>query len=238
MSAQENDRTRPLPAGRRRGRGRRRLIVTLVVVVILAGLAVAADRLAVAYAENRIASEIQKEGFGTRPHVTIYGFPFLTQVAGRRFPRARMTADHLREGPLTISRIAAVARDTRVDSGFRSGTIGRVDGTATVSFAALAAAGGHPELRLSAAGPDRVKADLDLDVVSGTATAQVTKVGRDRIRVHAVAVEGFPISELGGDLDFTVPVTGLPMGLVLQSVTVSAKGVELHVTGSNIAFSG
>src|SRR4051812_36546040 len=102
MSAFSADLTRPdLPSRRRR---RRWPIVVLVVVLVLAGLAVLGDRIAAAYAERRIASEVQKEGFGARPDVTIYGFPFLTQVAGRHFPHARMTARNLHEGPLTISR--------------------------------------------------------------------------------------------------------------------------------------
>jgi LmeA-like phospholipid-binding len=235
MSAFSADLTRPdLPARRRR---RRWPIVVLVIVLVLAGLAVLGDRIAAAYAERRIASEVQKEGFGTRPDVTIYGFPFLTQVAGRHFPHARMTARNLREGPLTISRIDGDARDVRVGSGFRSGTIGTVDGTATVSFGDLAKAGGQPDLALSAAGPNTVKAEVDLDVATATATATITKVG-NAIRVHGVAVEGFPLSDLGDDLDFTVPVTGLPMGLRFRSLTVTSKGVAMRVTGSHLKFSG
>ena len=58
----------------------------------------------------------------------------------------------------------------------------------------------------------------------------MTKVGNE-IRVHAVSVEGFPLSDLGDDLDFSVPVTGLPMGLTFKSLTVSSKGVALRITG-------
>ncbi|MCW2945878.1 MAG: Secreted protein [Actinoallomurus sp.] len=237
MSAFSTEWTRPDPAPPRR-RGRRGLWVTLVVVLVLLGLVVAGDRLAAAYAENRIAGEIQKEGFGAKPDVTIDGFPFLTQVADRHFPSAHMTARNVQEGPLTISRIDGVARDVRVDSGFRKGTIGSVDGTATVGFGDLTKAAGQSGLELSTAGPDKVKVSVDLGVVSGTATAQVTKVGRDQIRVHTTSVEGFSLSDLGNDLDFTVPVTGLPMGMSFQSLRVSSKGVEMRVTGSHIAFSG
>lgn len=209
-----------------------------MILLVLLGLVVAADRIAAAYAENRIATEIQKEGFGSRPDVTIYGFPFLTQVLDRRFPHARMTAHDVREGPLTISRIDGDAHDVRVDSGFRKGTIGRVDGTATIAFGDLAKAAGQPDLKFAAAGPDKVRADVDLGIASGTMIWQVTKVGRDRIRVHPLSAEGFSLADLGEDLDFTVPVGGLPLGLTFQSLSVSAKGVELRVTGSHLAFSG
>jgi hypothetical protein len=235
MSAFSADLTRPdLPARKRR---RRWPLVVLIIVVVLAGLAVAGDRVAASYAEHRIASEIQKEGFGARPDVTIYGFPFLTQVAGRHFGHAHMTARNVHEGPLTISRIDGDVRNVHVDSGFRKGTIGSVDGTATVSFGDLTKAAGQPDLKLTAAGPNTVKAQVDLDVTTAEATAQITKVG-NQIRVHAVSVEGFPLSDLGNDLDFSVPVSGLPMGLTFKSLTVSSKGVALRIAGSNLKFSG
>lgn len=236
MSAFSADLTRPdLPAGRRR---RRWPLVLLIIILVLAGLAVAADRISAAYAEHRIATEIQKQGFGARPDVTIHGFPFLTQVAGRHFPHASMTARDVREGPLTISRIDGDVRDVRVDSGFRSGTIAKVDGTATVAFGDLAKAAGQPDLALRAAGKDTVQADVDLGFTTATATAKVTKVG-NQIKVHAVSVEGFPLSDLGGDdLDFSVPVSGLPMGLRFQSLTVGSHGIALRITGSHLRFSG
>jgi LmeA-like phospholipid-binding len=235
MSAFSADLTRPdLPARKRR---RRWPVVLLIIVVVLAGLAVVGDRIAASYAENRIASEIQKQGFGARPDVTIHGFPFLTQVLDRHFPHAGMTARNVREGPLTISRIDGDVRDVRVNSAFRSGSIGSVDGTATVSFGDLTKAAGQPDLALRAAGPNTVKAEMDLGVTTATATAQITKVG-NQIRVHAVSVEDFPLSDLGDDLDFTVPVSGLPMGLTFKSLTVSSKGVALRITGSNLKFSG
>jgi hypothetical protein len=237
MTAHESEWTRPdgLPPRRRR---RRPLIIVLVIVVVLLGLLVAADRFAAAYAENRIAGEIQKQGFGTRPDVTIDGFPFLTQVLDRHFPHAHMTARNVREGPVTISRIDGDVREVRVDSSFRKGTLGSVDGTATIGFGELAKVSDQPGVRFSAAGPDKVKGDVDFGIASGTVTWQVTKVGRDQIRVHPLSAEGFSLSDLGQDLDFTVPVGGLPLGLTFQSLSVTTKGLELRVTGSHIAFSG
>jgi DUF2993 family protein len=237
MSAFSSDLTRPdLPAPRQRRR--RWPVVVLVVVVVLVGLVVVADRVAASYAEHRIGTEIQKQGFGARPDVTIYGFPFLTQVASRHFPHAKLTAKNVREGPVTINRIDGDAREVRVNSGYTSVTIGSVNGTGTISFGNLAKAAGQPGLALSADGPDKVKAEVDLaDVGVGTATAiaQVTKVGNG-IRVHAVSVEGFSLDDVSDDLDFTVPVTGLPMGLKFRSLSVSSKGVALHITGAHLKF--
>jgi hypothetical protein len=237
MSAHESEWTRPDLAPPRRRR-RRPLIVVLVIVPVLLGLLVAVDRFAAAYAENRIAGEIQKQGFGARPDVTIDGFPFLTQVLGRHFPHAHMTARNVREGPVTISRIDGDVRDVRVDSSFRKGSLGSVDGTATIGFGELSKVSDQPGVRFSAAGPDKVKGDVDFGIASGTVTWQVTKIGRDQIRVHPLSAEGFDLADLGQDLDFTVPVGGLPLGLTFQSLSVTTKGVELRATGSHITFSG
>ncbi len=71
---------------------------------------------------------------------------------------------------------------------------------------------------------------------SSTAWVPVIRLGRDRIRVHAVSVEGFSPEDLGDTLDFAVPVTDLPLGMEVQSVRVSSDGVELRITGSIVAF--
>ncbi|MFC6882616.1 MULTISPECIES: DUF2993 domain-containing protein [Actinomadura] len=221
----------PLP----RRRARRWPIVLACVLLLLVMAVAVADRLAAAYAERTMASEIKKEGFPTTPDVTIKGVPFLTQVVSRDFHDVRLKAKNIAEGPLNITRLDARARDVHVDSGFRSGTLGSVDGSAFVSFADLAKAGGEPAMELKAAGPGKVQANVDLGVTEGTATASVTKEGGN-IRVKALSVEDFPLEDLGDTLDFTVPVSGLPMGLAFQSLTVGKDGVSLAITGRNVKF--
>ncbi len=235
MSEYSEELTRPDLVPPKKKRGPRWYVVVLIVVVVLLGITIIGDRLALSYAEGRVASEIQKQGFGAKPTVKIYGFPFLTQVASRRFPHGHLSARNVHEGPVTISTIDATARDVRVNSGFDKGSIGSVDGTATVGFDELIKAGDAEGVELSADGPDKVKATVDLDVISGTAIAQVTKAGNG-IKVHAISVEGFDLSDLGDTLDFTVPIQGLPMGMRFDSLKVTSKGVAMRVTGSHVTF--
>jgi hypothetical protein len=210
-------------------------VVVLLIVVALLAIAVIVDRVAVAYADNTIATEIQKQGFNAKPDVKIKGFPFLTQAISRDFKHVSLSARGVKQGPLTISRLDVNVRGVHLDSSYQKGSIDSLDGTGVVTFADLAAAAGQSDLSLSSAGPDMVRAKVDLGIVEGMATARVTKVG-NQIQVHGVSVEGFPLSELGNELDFSVPVPALPLGLTFQSIRISSEGVMLHVTGSHVRF--
>jgi hypothetical protein len=62
----------------------------LIGVVILAALLVAADRISVAVAENRISGRLSSAyGLAGKPGVTIAGFPFPGRPADRRGRPAR-----------------------------------------------------------------------------------------------------------------------------------------------------
>jgi hypothetical protein len=46
------------------------------------------------------------------------------------------------------------------------------------------------------------------------------------------------VSALGSLADTTITIPALPMGMTLQSVSVSAQGVLIHITGQNLSFGG
>ncbi len=233
-------------AGPRSGRRRaRRYIVGIVItIVILVGLDFAA-RVA---AENVIAAKIEAKGLQHKPSVTIDGFPFLTQAAGRNFQQVNFTAVDQTDGPVTITSIEATARDVRLNSyAFSSGTIGSLSGTALISFSSLGntltqeigplgvllnGAG----LDLTAAGQNEVRATLNLLVMSGSATWQVTPLSGNRLNVHLVDSSGLPSSLLGSIQDITLQIPKLPLGLAINNVQVTAAGVVGRLSGSNIPF--
>ena len=168
---------------RRRGGCLRSLVIGVVVLVILL---VAADFVAKAVAQNVAASQIQKQGFPKKPSVTIEGFPFLTQVASHDLHQVRLSASDVPEGPVEITAVHAVANNIHLNSGFNSGTIGQVSGTVLISFGSLSSTVtkelgpvgqlvASSGLHLSAAGPDEVKASVDLVVASGSATWRVSR---------------------------------------------------------------
>src|SRR6266487_3442180 len=88
----------PADQGGRRGHGlRNTIIVVVALLVVLVGL----DRLAVFYVQGRIASEIQNQGFPSKPDVTVHGFPFLTQVVSRHFQDVTISSKPVKEGLAT-----------------------------------------------------------------------------------------------------------------------------------------
>src|ERR1700745_2773183 len=90
--------------------------VVLGIVLVLAVLFVVLDRVAVAYAENQAAKQMQSQGFPAKPDVTIKGFPFLTQVAARRLNDVHITAGNVPAGPVKFS-FAADATDVLLNPG-------------------------------------------------------------------------------------------------------------------------
>jgi hypothetical protein len=237
-------------ATRRRPRartGRRRGRAWLIAVAVLVVLLVAADFAARAVAGSLAASQIQQQAnLSSRPDVTFDGFPFLTQVATRDFSEIKINIANLKEGPVTVTRVTATVTGVRLNSySFQSGTIGHVQGTVLIDFGSLgqtltaeigplgslvSGAG----LDLTAAGPDEVKATLNLVVVSGSVTWRVVRVGPRELNIRLVSSSGLPSSLLGSMQSVNVQIPTLPLGLMVDSVSVSPAGVVGTITASNV----
>jgi hypothetical protein len=227
-------------------RRRHRLRTTIIILVVLIGLLVALDFGARAFAESKVASEIQQQGFPKKPNVSIEGFPFLTQVIARDFKDVQISSSNVTEGPLLIQSIDATMTGVHVDSSFNGGTVDNLNGTMSVTFAALASAmtsqaGALGQLTgaglsLTQAGPDEVKASLNLVVASGTAVWRVSRTNRNDINIQLVNSSGLTSSLLGGIGNITIPLPSLPLGLSIQSVSVTPSGLVGTVTGHNVSF--
>ncbi len=219
-------------------------IVVIAVLVVLVGL----DFGGRALAENIMASQIKDQGFPKKPNVSIQGFPFLTQVITRDFRDININSTNITEGPLLISSVNATMSGVHVSASFQSGTIDHINGTIDVTFTALAdamntqASGlasilGGAGLTLTQAGPDEVKASFDLVVFSGAAVWRVTRTGHNNINVHLVSTSGdLPADLLSSIGDINIPLPSLPVGLSIQSISVTPNGLVGTVTGQNVKF--
>ena len=237
------------PAGQRRRSGhglRNTIIIVIALLVVLVGV----DRLAAFYVQGRIASEIQDQGFPSKPDVSIKGFPFLTQVISRHFQDVQISSKPVKEGPVVIQGSNADLSDVRLNSGFSGGTVGHLSGAGVITFASMSNAlgslvggplsslVGSAGLTLKPVSSDEVKASINLVVTSGSAIWRVTRVSGTKIRVHLVSSQGLPSQLLGSVRNIKVPVPQLPLGMKIQSLTVTSAGISIRVTGSHVAFGG
>ena len=225
------------PARVRRRRRRWPWITLLVIVLVLVG----GDRAAKAYAEDRMASQVQSSlALSGKPNVTIQGFPFLTQAAARTFNTVDVNASNETAGPggqLKIASLTATLHGMHIH-GTNSATVDQFTASALVTFAALAHAGGIPQgITLTSDGGNQIKATVDILGFSSDATAKVTQVGDDKINVKLTDFAGVPADVLGSLTDFTFSIPKLPAGVKIQSVSVTQQGVRITASGANTTLS-
>jgi len=209
-------------------------VIVVAVVVALLAVVLIADRVAVICAQDRLARQIQDRGFSGKPHVTIAGFPFLTQAAARRLNKVVIRAAGKKLGPLKVRHLDLTLHGMRGSGHGR--TAARLAGTALVSFAGLAGMTGMPALTLAVDGPDRVKITIGLGRVTGTATARMTRAGPGGLRIAVICAGGIPVALLGSMRDTIVPLPALPLGMTIKGVSVTGQGVLVHIVGQNVSL--
>jgi hypothetical protein len=220
---------------RRRGRG---LLITLIVVI---ALLVAADFGAKAYAENAIASKIDSSGLGTKPSVTIEGFPFLTQVAARDLKQIDISASNFTVHQVVISSLTATATGVHPNASFNGATVNQINGTVVVSFTTVSNLVPVPGLTVTADpadGPDAVK----LNSAIGGAVGKIEQTSSNQITVQVGNLTGLAglASLLGGSTlasSYTFDIPKLPAGLVVRSVTVTSQGIVATASAQNTTLS-
>ncbi|TGA83530.1 DUF2993 domain-containing protein [Streptomyces palmae] len=237
------------PAPRRRRRGLRNTVITLVV---LGGLFVAADRLAVNFAESQAADKIKSaEGLTIDPEVSIKGFPFLTQALGKELDEVEVNLDGLTTDggngqPIRLTELRAVLHQVRIGGDFSSATADRATGRAHISYADLSAAAGDgitvSYAEKNAQGNSRVKFSGNFMGFSLTAYGTVTVVEGNTIRLHLDQMpEGIPQryeSTVRGRTDQQWRISDLPEGIKLQDVESTPDGVDISVAGNSVHLVG
>ncbi|HEY1820314.1 MAG TPA: LmeA family phospholipid-binding protein [Trebonia sp.] len=234
------------PRTRRRQRKRRvrRSFMALFTVIVILILLVIADRVALAVTENDMANSFTQNGFPVKPSVSIEGFPFLTQLAGKDFNKVDISASNVPAGPVTITSVNATITGMHI-SGFSSSASARVDkltANAFISFGALAAAGGVGSgtgITVTPAGPNTVKITAGVSgIFSDTEEAQITQTGPQTISIKVLPGNS-PISSLlsaFGSFSFNLPA-GVPASLKITGLTLNSQGLTVSAAASNATFS-
>lgn len=233
---------------KQRHTGRKVVIWLLIVLALL----VALDFGAKAFAESEAATQIQKQGFPKKPTVLIAGFPFLTQVITRHFGQITIKSSNIPEGPITISKLNVVAHNVRLNSSFKGGTAGPLNGTIVIGLGAIGNAlsvagpltsflgGGSSALKIVSVGSKEVKGSLTLagGILSWSAVWQVQMAGPNEIRLHLVSTGGsVPSGLLDKASNISLPLPSLPAGLQLTGgLNSSSSGITAHVFAQTLTF--
>lgn len=121
------------------------LVALATVLVVL----VAVDRVAPRLMGERVAVGLQSAlGTDQRPVVRFGGFPFLTQVASRRYQQVSITARDIpvsgTDDRLEIDEFDGTLGDVRPDAAYQTISVGRFTGAATVGYPSLSDYVGSP----------------------------------------------------------------------------------------------
>jgi hypothetical protein len=227
----------------------RRLVGTVVVLLaVLVGL----DRVAVLYAQNRVATNIRvSQRLTGAPHVTIHGFPFLTQLFGGTYNDIEASLSDVRRGSLTLTRVDVNLHHADVPFGDVMGSrvnsvpVERIDGTVTIGYADLADAG-QSGLTLTYDGKGGVRVTGTVRVggagISAEATGRIaTDSNRIAVSVDNVMVAGQPApaavsAAVRQTFSFSVALPALPFDIELRSVRATARGIVVAAVGHRITL--
>ncbi|MEU6062324.1 DUF2993 domain-containing protein [Streptomyces sp. NPDC047097] len=229
----------------------RALRILLITAVVLGGLFVLADRLAVKYAESEVADRVKaSRGLSSTPEVSIKGFPFLTQVAGRELEQVDigLTGAEASAGgrAVRITEMDASLRDVRIQGNFDRAIAATATGTARISYGDLAAAA-QEDVTLAYGDDGKVKLTGSIEVpvlgkISESVLSTVSVVDGNTLRVRADKVPGDSIPGVEGRIrertDFDRTISGLPTGLSLQKAEATADGLRISLTGKDVALAG
>jgi hypothetical protein len=222
---------------RRRRRRHRGWIALIVTLVVLAALFFVGDQVARAYAENRIADQIESSGLNTKPSVHIEGWPFLTQIASHNVKAIDISASDATadNGKLTFS-FTAKATGVHLNSSFNGATINQINGQALFPFSSIANAAGLAGVATisadPAAGPNAVQASAP---VVGSITGTVTQTAPNQITLTFGSLSG--LAQLfSGALpakSTVIDIPALPAGLQVKSVSVTSQGIVATASATN-----
>jgi hypothetical protein len=206
----------------------------LIPLLVLFALFVVADRIAVHYADRVVAQRIQRDqGLSSKPDVSIGGFPFLTQAAGGRYDDVTVTLHDVRRGPVRVDRLTAHLNGVHVSLGavfsqhLNSVPVDKATAQVFVTFGDLNGYLGSRHISVSA--------DGRLLHVTGTVTVAghtISASGEGRLSVSGDSVVVTAQQGLG----FTIPLTGLPFRIKLESATVTNQGITVTASAEGLVL--
>ncbi|MFD5555001.1 DUF2993 domain-containing protein [Streptomyces sp. NPDC127068] len=240
----------------------RALRILLIVAVILGGLFVAADRLAVFFAEDEAAGRLRtSEGLASTPDVSIKGFPFLTQAASGTLDEVEVsikdydanagTGSGNGAKPVRIEKLTARMTDVDFSGDFSSATAKRATGTALVSYPELLKAAQVKPVQLtrgvtakviglSDGGDGKIAVSVEATVMGRKLPQPITVTSSATVRNGEVTVDADSLPNLGVPLaeDKVREITDFRQRISDLPAGIELDKVEAAPDGVNISVKG
>jgi len=224
----------------------------LIVLVVLAALLVAADRVGVAVAQNRLASEIQQQlDLDAKPGVSIRGIPFLTQAIRGTYKDIRMQLPDVDAGDVRDLAVDARLQGAHVSlSDALGGNVDRIpvdqiSGTLLIPYDQLARASGISGLTITREG-DSLRLTGSVQVLGRSIKAEAVgrvEVNDGRIAINAeqAKVAGIPVptavlDEAARLLSFRVQPQNLPLNLRITAVHLTDTGLLVDAVSDDVVL--
>lgn len=224
----------------------------LIVLVVLAALLVAADRIGVVVAQNRLASEVQQQlDLNAKPDVSIRGIPFLTQAIRGTYKDIRMQLPDVDAGDVQDLAINARLQGAHVSlSDALGGNVDRIpvdqiSGTLLIPYDQLARASGISGLTITREG-DSLRLTGSVQVLGRSIKAEaVGRVevddGRIAINAEQAKVGGIPVPKAVLDeaarlLSFRVQPQNLPLNLRITAVHLTDTGLLVDAVSDDVVL--
>lgn len=222
--------------------------VLLVLLIFVAVVLVAADRLGVRVAQDKIGEQVAAQyNLSQRPDVTIHGIPFLTQAVGGEYEHIEVEIGDWTEQGVTVSGVTVDMRGVNAPlSEVSKGSSANV----TAKTATASAVIPYDVIRKEA--PKEVTAlrpkgdDLSVDLtgsilgfpVSGTAVVEVRPTAKG-IAISPVSVGSdgaaqIPLALVKKQLTWVVPVADLPVGSRISQIEPTPDGLRVAATAENV----
>ena len=224
----------------------------LIVLVVLAALLVAADRVGVVVAQNRLASEIQQQlDLDAKPDVSIRGIPFLTQAIRGTYKDIRVQLPDVDAGDVQDLSVNARLQGAHVSlSDALGGNVDRIpvdqiSGTLLIPYDQLALASGISGLTITREG-DSLRLTGSVQVLGRSIKAEAVgrvEVNDGRIAINAeqAKVAGIPVptavlDEAARLLSFRVQPQNLPLNLRITAVHLTDTGLLVDAVSDDVVL--
>jgi hypothetical protein len=224
----------------------------LIVLVVLAALLVAADRIGVVVAQNRLASELQQQlDLDAKPDVSIRGIPFLTQAIRGTYKDIRIQLPDVNAGDVQDLSVNARLQGAHVSlSDALGGNVDRIpvdqiSGTLLIPYDQLARASGISGLTITREG-DSLRLTGSVQVLGRSIKAEAVgrvEVNDGRIAINAeqAKVAGIPVptavlDEAARLLSFRVQPQNLPLNLRITAVHLTDTGLLVDAVSDDVVL--